>query len=248
VALVKKCLTKDVTKRFQSATELADALRPFASDRTRDSLERMEEAREAPNIEIALQVESLTPPSLDPSSEKPKETIEDGLRDYLAGALEQDDLDDALVEDKPRATPPLPPAAKRTPPPPISTPAIPAMDGLTPPINPASRPSLPASPASLDGGLVSSSQRLAFSRNPSRRAKVMIALGGVLLVVVAFGLLTAMKAIAQSLGGGASEPIAAPAAAPPPPAATTTIPYEPVTAPPRPGAPPVGLDAGRSPP
>jgi serine/threonine-protein kinase len=60
-AIVSRCLTKDVTKRWQSARELADALRPFASDRTRDSLERMEEAREAPSLNIALDLASLTP-------------------------------------------------------------------------------------------------------------------------------------------------------------------------------------------
>ena len=35
-AIVNRCLTKDVTKRIQTATELAEALRPFASARERE--------------------------------------------------------------------------------------------------------------------------------------------------------------------------------------------------------------------
>ena len=45
-AIVNKCLTKDRAGRFQTAAELADALRPFASDRTRESLDRLEQAQE----------------------------------------------------------------------------------------------------------------------------------------------------------------------------------------------------------
>jgi hypothetical protein len=65
-------------------------------------------------------------------------------------------------------------------------------------------------------------------------------------VLVAFVALTAIKSIARSLGfePAAETPITA---APPPP--VNTIPYEPVTAPPRPSAvSPVLLDAGRAPP
>ncbi len=58
-AIINKCLTKEREGRFQSAAELADALRPLASDRTRDSLERMQEAREAPHVSIGLGVRSV---------------------------------------------------------------------------------------------------------------------------------------------------------------------------------------------
>ena len=57
-AVVNKCLTKDRARRFQTAAELADALRPFASERTRESLERLHQAKQAPSVNIALGVSS----------------------------------------------------------------------------------------------------------------------------------------------------------------------------------------------
>ena len=57
-AIVDKCLTKDRAGRFQTAAELADALRPFASDRTRESLARLEQAKKEPSVNIALHVSS----------------------------------------------------------------------------------------------------------------------------------------------------------------------------------------------
>jgi serine/threonine-protein kinase len=57
-AVVNKCLTKDRERRFQTAAELADALRPFASERTRESLERLQQAKQAPSLNIALGVSS----------------------------------------------------------------------------------------------------------------------------------------------------------------------------------------------
>ena len=57
-AVVNKCLTKDREGRFQTAAELADALRPFASERTRESLERLHQAKQAPSVNIALGVSS----------------------------------------------------------------------------------------------------------------------------------------------------------------------------------------------
>ncbi len=58
-AIINKCLTKDRDGRFQTAAELADALRPLASDRARDSLERMQEAREAPHVSLGVGVRSV---------------------------------------------------------------------------------------------------------------------------------------------------------------------------------------------
>jgi serine/threonine-protein kinase len=55
-AVVNRCLTKDVNQRFQTATELADALRPFASDVAKDSLDRIHGAKQAPSLRIALDV------------------------------------------------------------------------------------------------------------------------------------------------------------------------------------------------
>jgi len=66
--VVKRCLTRDVTKRFQTAHELAEALRPFASDRARESLDRIETAKHAPSLQIALGISSTSlPPTSDPS-------------------------------------------------------------------------------------------------------------------------------------------------------------------------------------
>ena len=62
--VVQRCLTKDVSLRFQTARELADALRPFASDRARESLDRIETAKQAPSLHIALGISSTsTPPA-----------------------------------------------------------------------------------------------------------------------------------------------------------------------------------------
>jgi serine/threonine protein kinase len=57
-AIVNKCLTKDRAGRFQTAAELADALRPLASDHTRESLARLEQAKKEPSVNIALHVSS----------------------------------------------------------------------------------------------------------------------------------------------------------------------------------------------
>ncbi|MBX3222524.1 MAG: serine/threonine protein kinase [Labilithrix sp.] len=65
-AVVSRCLTRDVAARFQSAGELAEALRPFASDRAKDSLDRIQSAKEAPCLQIALSVSSTSiPPQAD---------------------------------------------------------------------------------------------------------------------------------------------------------------------------------------
>ena len=57
-AVVKKCLTKDPAKRFQSADEIAAALRPFASDVTKEMIDDSDRARHEPSIQIAMAVES----------------------------------------------------------------------------------------------------------------------------------------------------------------------------------------------
>jgi serine/threonine-protein kinase len=62
-AIVSKCLTKDRTQRFQSAKELADALHPYASARTRESIERMREAKAAQSVEIAIAPKRVQPPT-----------------------------------------------------------------------------------------------------------------------------------------------------------------------------------------
>jgi len=71
--VVSRCLEKDVEKRWNSAGELGDALRPFASERTRDSIDRQKEAKEAPSLQIALSVSSTSerPPPVTRSSIPP---------------------------------------------------------------------------------------------------------------------------------------------------------------------------------
>lgn len=77
-AVVGKCLAKDVTQRYQTADELANALRPFASDRTKDSLDRIRVAKRSPNVRIAVEVASTSTP---PTSEAEFETLPSGVRD-----------------------------------------------------------------------------------------------------------------------------------------------------------------------
>ena len=57
-AIVSRCLSKDRAGRFQSAAELADALQPFGSDRTRESLDRLQQAKQAPSLNLALDTSS----------------------------------------------------------------------------------------------------------------------------------------------------------------------------------------------
>jgi serine/threonine protein kinase len=68
-AVVNRCLTKDIAQRFQSAAELAEALRPFASDRAKESLDRLRGAKQAPSLKIALGIaKTSTPPQPDGGS------------------------------------------------------------------------------------------------------------------------------------------------------------------------------------
>ncbi|MBX3214964.1 MAG: serine/threonine protein kinase [Labilithrix sp.] len=67
-AVVSRCLTRDVDARFQSASELAEALRPFASDRAREALDEREGAKAVSCLPIALSAASTsTPPPRAPA-------------------------------------------------------------------------------------------------------------------------------------------------------------------------------------
>jgi serine/threonine-protein kinase len=57
-AVIRRCLTKDRAGRFQTAAELADALRPFASADTRESLDRLLARKQEPTVDTALTVAS----------------------------------------------------------------------------------------------------------------------------------------------------------------------------------------------
>jgi serine/threonine-protein kinase len=66
--VVKRCLTREVDERFQSATELAEALRPFASDRAKDSLDRMQSANvDDSSLRIAVGISSTSTRPPDPA-------------------------------------------------------------------------------------------------------------------------------------------------------------------------------------
>jgi serine/threonine-protein kinase len=153
-AIIVKCLTKDRNGRFQSAAELADALRPFGSDRTRESLERLHQAKQAPSVNIALGVAS------------------EGQR------IDAEAASDAAAE----------------------------QSGLTPPLHPASRPrAMPGSAAKSpsappSSGDPSSAFARAVKRSPSTTMKLALAGAGVLVVLLAFGILTLLKLAAQSMG------------------------------------------------
>ncbi len=151
-AIVNKCLSKDRNGRFQSATELADALRPLASARTRDSLERMQEAKEAPNVSIGLGVPSVG-----------ERVDKSGVAEAAAARAARD------------GTPSTPPVDLRQ----ISTAPM------------EFRPT---------GMMESDAPPRVVRRSPSTTLKVAIAVGGLLAVLLAFGLFTALKMAAQSMG------------------------------------------------
>lgn len=142
-AVVNKCLTKDRDARFQTAAELAEALRPFGSDRTRESLERLHAAKREPSVNIALAVAS------------------EGARV------------DTRQADAPST-------------------------GLTPPLHPPSQPRPLSGPPS--SGDPSAAFSRAIRRSPSTTVKVAIAAGGLVAVLLAFGVLTLLKMAAQSVG------------------------------------------------
>lgn len=155
-AIINKCLTKDRNGRFQTAAELADALRPLASDRTRDSLERMQEAKEAPHVSLGVGVRSV------------------GERVALA------------EPEAPLAMTPTAPTMRQ-----IST---------APMAFRAVAPSGADAPAPASGPQSRAFARAAARRSPTPAMKVAIGLAGVLVVVLVFGILTALKMAAQSMG------------------------------------------------
>ncbi|MDB5215560.1 MAG: hypothetical protein JWO86_3487 [Myxococcaceae bacterium] len=157
-AIVNKCLTKDRAGRFQTAAELADALRPFASDHTRESLARLEQAKKEPSVNIALNVSS-----------------------------EGERIDAEAANDR---------AADRA--------AAAAQQGLTVPLHPPSAPRRMPGPPPSAGPPSSGDPSAAFARvvrrSPTTTMKVAIAVGGILAVLLAFGILTVLKMAAQSMG------------------------------------------------
>jgi eukaryotic-like serine/threonine-protein kinase len=159
-AIVNKCLSKDRNGRFRSAAELADALRPFASDRTRDSLERMQEAKAEPNVSIGLGVPSV------------------GER------VDKSAVADAAAAESARL---VGEASLRQ----VST----APTGFRPGGPPSSQDApVPSSgPPAIDFARVA-------RRSPSTVLKVGVAFAGLFAVVLAFGVLTALKMAAQSMG------------------------------------------------
>lgn len=79
--VVSRCLTKDVTKRFQSATELAIALLPFASERAKDALDRLHEAKMAPSVRISVNVASTSSPPPAPDLQPGTVALPPGIRE-----------------------------------------------------------------------------------------------------------------------------------------------------------------------
>ena len=205
-AIVNKCLTKDRAGRFQTAAELADALRPFASDRTRESLARLEQAKQEPSVNIALNVSS------------------EGER-IDAGAAS-----DRAADRAHRAS--------------LSAPTAPR--GFTVPLHPPSSPRPMPGPPSSAGPPSSGDPSAAFARavrrSPSATMKVAIVVGGIVVVLLAFGALTLLKMAAESMGMLSSASSDSAKNAPsfdPPPMASIAGPSQAVT---------VTLDAGRPPP
>jgi serine/threonine protein kinase len=183
-AIVAKCLTKDVAGRWQSAKELAAALSPFASDRTRDSLERLEEAREEPSLNIALDVSSVVPPagSKPPprvASIPPLGTVPASLGSEAGPA---------------RGAAPAPAAGQGS-----ARPApIPRATAAAATVAASRSGSTP--PRSLEGAVSSVRGARAAGGAPSRGFKLAVLGAGVAAVLLVFALLTGAKLAARSMG------------------------------------------------
>jgi len=169
-AIVNRCLTKDVRGRFQSARELADALRPLASERTRESLERLAAAKEEPNLAIALSSSSVMPPSGAP------------------GSIDHQAPRSRRPPPMPGARgmqPTLPDAYHRSPPPPASSSSA-FVSSYALPGAPSSEPVL--------------ARGRSARKSPRTAMKIALALGGLLAVLIAFGMLSALKMAAEAAG------------------------------------------------
>jgi serine/threonine protein kinase len=117
-AVVRRCLAKEASARWQSAAELAEALRPFASERVLMSLDRLRAARGSPTVDLA-------PMGYGPRA-TPRPPVQPGSSDLPPPATERM----MPVMPAPATTlPPVtvrllpPPAPVRLPPPPAVSPA-----------------------------------------------------------------------------------------------------------------------------
>ncbi|MBS2014683.1 MAG: serine/threonine protein kinase [Deltaproteobacteria bacterium] len=212
-AVVNRCLTKERHGRYQSAQELAAALRPFASQRARDALMVLEEAKEGPTLDIALSVSSIVPTPMDPIRARRPEGPKVPAAPASAPA--------------PNAAPvPTPKAA----PVPTPLPSSPVYAG--PPAMPSS-PFVPPAPATSSPLVSARDPSPSSPRDPSRSVKVAFIVGGVVAVLLAFGILTAVKLAAQSMGVIPAAGIGASDPAPPTalPAATAQKPSKVITVP-----------------
>jgi serine/threonine-protein kinase len=183
-AIVTRCLTKDRTRRFQTAAELADALRPLATDRARDSLERLHLAKEAPNINIGLGVRSV------------------GER--VDSAAAGDAAREAWARGEVPPAPARPEGSRQMTTSPMAfRPGGPLSGRVDGPLSSGARPPAPPAPAL------------------SRAMKVGIAVAGLVVVLVAFGILAAVKVGPRSIralrsAGAQPSFVAAPSALSPP--------------------------------
>lgn len=216
---VSKCLTKDREGRFQTAAQLADALRPFASAPTRESLDRLRQAKQQTSVNIGLSV----------SSEGRRVDVQ--AREADAGGL---------------TVPLYPPSTPRGPP---GRSPMRAMMTTQPSVRRLTAEGSGPLSAPPSSGDPSAAFARAVQRSPSTTMKLAIAGAGLLAVLLAFGLLTLIKMAAQSAGvisSVAAEPSFSP---PPPPSPLVAgnrplpkglkAPSQAVT---------VTLDAGRAPP
>jgi serine/threonine-protein kinase len=252
--VVNKCLQKDVTKRFQSARELATALEHFASERTKESLARAAKAKEAPSLNIALEVKSVIPPSGEkaPPPKKPPPPVPAKKSSEAVSPIKAfGSLSSSARMAAAKETPPIPPAADTpraatlssltvttpavamqvVPPSAVPTPMRPPPPSVPSPSSPTFK--LARSPSSLDGSSVASD----YPPPPSRKMKLALAAGGLVLVLAAFGVITLVRNLVGA--SGESPSLAAQTATFDPPSTAVTVPPPPSAVP---------LDAGRIPP
>jgi len=237
-AIVNRCLTKDPRGRFQSAAELAEALHPFASEPTRDSLQRLAQAKAATSLHIALDAASIAPGSAYVHARASRASIPSPDAVPVPGR--------EGTPSRAPSSPSSPSITERA----SSSPAFPAPTLSSSSLVPAPPSSLsplapPSSPSSLSPGAPSSSAVGAGGgrsgkRRSSRTLPLVIVVAGLGAVLLGFALLSAAKSAGQAIG-------VLPNVATEPPAAAQAAPA--VKRPPRPSAAiTVTLDAGRAPP